>query len=237
SPSPSPSPPRPRRRRRLVLLLAATAAVVVVALAVALAPLVVGLAQTTIRIATNKGELVIDNDDEDIEVTIKQPGREPVVVLVQKGTRRALELTATDDGKIQAREQGSGLRFNTTNLELSRGDKVTFKASMLLAAKPPPAKVPDVVPGPVAAAKVDKLGTLVILNRHPTAKAFVNVITFTPPADLLKEMMEGKTAPGELMKKHNQPTASPKTLEPGESWERSMEDGQYTVMVLSIPPG
>src|SRR5262249_39171396 len=76
--SPSPTPPRPRRRRRLVLLLAAATAAVVVAVAVALAPLVVGLAQTTIRIATNKGELVIDNDDEDIEVTIKQPGHEPV---------------------------------------------------------------------------------------------------------------------------------------------------------------
>ncbi len=131
------SHPHPRSRWLKWSALAAGILLGLGVLAYFLVPSVKEFAQTVIRIATNKGELVIETEDEDIEVTIRQPGEEPQVVVVMKGSQKRLDLRAIN-GEIEAREHPSGLRFRTRELIIGRGERIGLKASMLLAEKPPP---------------------------------------------------------------------------------------------------
>jgi serine/threonine protein kinase/WD40 repeat protein len=125
--------PAPRPHRRVGLLVAVLVAVLGLAAAIALG---------VFKLGTANGELVLQADDEAIEVTIKQPGKQPVVVVVDKNTRKTVELTAVD-GEIEARELPDGLRFRTGKLTLTRGKQTVFTAEMLLAERKAPEK-----PGP-----------------------------------------------------------------------------------------
>ena len=104
------------------------------------------------------------------------PAVTQAVVVVQKGAQRTLELTAVN-GEILAKEQRTGLRFQTKELVLGRGDTVTFKASVLLAARP------MVVPVEQPAT----LGTLVIENRHARARVQVTVVGAADGLEMLQQ--------------------------------------------------
>jgi len=105
------------------------------------------LAQTVFRIATNKGYLEIEADDEDLEITVKQAGKVAVAEVVNKRTKRGFQLTA-QDGEIEVVERTpDGMRSKTTRFELSRGGKIRFTARMLLDDALPP--------GPTVFARID----------------------------------------------------------------------------------
>lgn len=129
APSAAHLPPASRRRR---LAWAALSVVVGGGLVYPWAPPVQDFAQTVIRMATNKGELVIEAEDDDIEITIKQPGKHPIVEVVDKQKSRTYELSAIG-GEIIAKEKESGLRVKTTEFTLERGGKTTLRAQVLLA--------------------------------------------------------------------------------------------------------
>ncbi|MBI1830591.1 MAG: DUF1080 domain-containing protein, partial [Planctomycetes bacterium] len=69
--------------------------------------------------------------DEDLEITIKQPGKEPIIEVVNKKTKRAVTLTAID-GEIIVKDLLGDFQQKTTALHLTRGDKKTFHARVLL---------------------------------------------------------------------------------------------------------
>jgi anti-sigma factor RsiW len=130
---------RPSKRRQR-LAWAGVAAGLLIALtlvAYLCLPPVREFAATVIRVATNQGELVIEADDADLEITIKQPGKEPVVEVVQKKTQRRFVLTAVD-GEILAEDKESGMRVKTTDFQLSRGGRQTLSAQVLLSDKTEP---------------------------------------------------------------------------------------------------
>jgi WD40 repeat protein len=114
-------------RPRLALALAALLAVV---------PLTVVYGPTVLRLATNRGELVIKTDDRDVEVTIRRPDGQPEVHVLDKQTQRQLVLRA-GDYDIDVKERG-GLRFATKKLTLSRGGREVVQAELLLATTQPP---------------------------------------------------------------------------------------------------
>jgi uncharacterized protein (TIGR03067 family) len=113
------------------------AAVIAVCLlaAVFLLPLVRELAQTVIRIATNRGVLVIEAEDKDLEITIVQADNRVVVdEKVGQRTTRTFEITATD-GEVDMQgmsEGGLGIKSKTP-FQLTRGGKVVLTARMLMA--------------------------------------------------------------------------------------------------------
>jgi serine/threonine protein kinase/WD40 repeat protein len=215
-PAPAGKPPRRRPPWWLRMAGAVAACVVLMVLAGFVIPPVHDWWMTVIRIATNRGELVIDNDDEDIEVTIKQAGADPVVVVVQKGTQRTLELTAVN-GEIDVKELRTGMRFKTNELTLSRGDKVTFKASMLLD---------------------QRAGTLVIENRHPGARLQVRIVNFAEALRLLHDGLSDTLSldPKADLSKLKIPDLMTATLAPGETLTKFLKDGSYEVTVEGIPP-
>jgi len=120
--------------RRNPVVASLTAAVAACILAYLFIPPVQELAHTVIRIATNKGMLEIEADNEDLEITIKQAGKDVVAaVVVNKKTKRTFELSATD-GQIEAKGLGDeDGRLKTTEFALARGGRKTFSAGMLLA--------------------------------------------------------------------------------------------------------
>jgi serine/threonine protein kinase len=110
-----PSAARSRFRGGLGLAVAAL-------LALSMLPVTYLFVPSIIRIASNKGELVIETDDRDVEVTIKQEGKEPLVLLVDRKTQKQLELRA-GDYELEVKEQPDGLSFRTKKFTLSRGGK------------------------------------------------------------------------------------------------------------------
>jgi uncharacterized protein (TIGR03067 family) len=121
----------PPRRRRLRSALATSLAVTLAVVGSLFFPLVQDFAQTVIRIATNTGVLEIEADDERLEVTIKQPGKEPRIAVIDKKTKRVIELAAVD-GEIMAKESPEGVQGKWTQFQLTRAGKVTFTARMLV---------------------------------------------------------------------------------------------------------
>jgi WD40 repeat protein len=112
APATQPTAPRPPRGPRLALAL--TAAGLLLALAFAgywFAPVV-------IRIATDRGEIVLQTDDADIEVVIRQGGQ--VVEVLDRKTRQKVELPA---GQYEAAVRGDSgeLRVSASRFVLRRG--------------------------------------------------------------------------------------------------------------------
>jgi serine/threonine protein kinase len=236
-------PPKHRRR-----WWAALAACFVVAAAVAASlflPTLQDLAQTAIRIATNKGVLVIEADDEDLEIAIKQPGKEPVVQIINKKTKQSFELTAVD-GEIFAKQLPDGIRAKTTEFQLIRGGKLTFRAQVLLGeAAPSPLLGPQVV-GRKRRQPAEPLateGTLVIENRHPRARIKVFIVgqmdmmkVFGNMMDAQSKFMENPADFGKFLKDVNVPEIIQFTLGPGQAWKTSLKEDQYEVTAEGDPP-
>ncbi len=126
--------PVPSSRRRLF------AAAVLLAI---VGPLAFLFAPTLIRIATNKGELVIQTDDADVEVTVTQAGAK----VLDRSSKRWFELKA-GDYEIEVREMPNGLSFFTKEFKVTRGGKVTINVKLELAAagKKPKDKEPVIRP-------------------------------------------------------------------------------------------
>jgi uncharacterized protein (TIGR03067 family) len=138
--------PAARPRRRVRVAIAGFLVVLAGIVGVSFLPPVQDLAQTVIRIATNKGVLEIVADDEDLDITVKQAGKIAVTELVSKQTKKVYELTAVD-GEIEVHEKGaagSGVKSKTP-FQLTRGGRVVLTAKMLLAN----VVVPAVDSGPV----------------------------------------------------------------------------------------
>ena len=101
----------PRPRRPWVRIAAALAI---------LAAGAVSLALITYRIQTGIGELVIESDDRDIEVIVKQGGEQ--VTIIDPRTKNRIELNA-GRYELQLAGGGAGLRLSTDTFTLKRGDK------------------------------------------------------------------------------------------------------------------
>jgi hypothetical protein len=116
--------PAPARRRGRALPIAA--------IALSLIGLVgVLFGGTIVRIATNKGELVVEiHDGENVEIVVKQNG----AVVVDKTKDRRFVLTATD-GEIEFLDPDTGVTTQTKTFRLTRGGVDRVVARMGEAAK------------------------------------------------------------------------------------------------------
>ncbi len=106
----SPKPPPRRRRRRLAIAGAAL---------LALAAAAAYFTPTILRVATNKGELMVQVEDPGIEVLVKQDG----AVVQEKSSGRSFELKAVD-GEIEVFEK-DGVHLLTKKFTLTRGGRTT----------------------------------------------------------------------------------------------------------------
>ena len=100
-----------RRRRSLSRLLIALALLLLGA---------GGLSAAVYRIATDKGEIIIETDDPSVEVVIRQGGKE--VTILDPKTQHKVELRA-GDYEIALGGVGGDLRLSTNAFTLKRGDK------------------------------------------------------------------------------------------------------------------
>ncbi len=136
-------PERPRGGRRRLLVMAGCF----------LGLLAAGLvyAPSVIRIVTNTGELVLEADDRDVEVTVQRAGAQPEVHILDRHTQRALVVTAGDyDVRVQEKD---GLQFRTKQFTLRRGGREVVTAKFV------PATVPSATPPRPAEVVVDPAST------------------------------------------------------------------------------
>lgn len=87
-----------------------------VCLAILLATVYWRNAATIVRFASNKGEVIIETDGADLEVTVRSGG----ATILDHATDRRFELTA-GDYEIGVSERPDGLKFFTKRFTLSRG--------------------------------------------------------------------------------------------------------------------
>ena len=117
---------------------------------------------TIYRVVTNKGELVIEVDDKDIEVKIVQNG----VVVQDKTAKREFTLTA-GKGEIEVTEK-NGVNLATKKFELTRNGKTTVTVTLqeLAVVRGAQAKIepkaaaggpmPKIEPGPAGVGDADR---------------------------------------------------------------------------------
>jgi WD40 repeat protein/serine/threonine protein kinase len=113
----------PQRSRRWPL--------VVAALLIGLGAGVWFFAGTIIRIATDKGELVIETDDSDVQVIVKQGG----ATIIDRTKERRFDLSAKG-GEVEFYDPDTGVRLLTKTFTLERGGKTVVQAKEDLARKP-----------------------------------------------------------------------------------------------------
>jgi serine/threonine protein kinase len=129
-------PTRPVARRRRFIL----AILVLLAL---LGPLAYLFGPTVVRVATNKGELVIESDDRDVTVTVTPAGQgqKETVTIAARG-QRSLTLTA-GDYELEVQQAG-GLHFTTTKpVTLTRGGREVVRVALVLAQARPVQSLSD----------------------------------------------------------------------------------------------
>src|SRR5262249_16774381 len=157
-------------------------------------------------------------------VTIRQTGKVAVAEVVNQKTKRVFELAA-GDCEIEVKEKDSGLRLKTTEFTLTRGGRETFRARVLL--------------GPVTH------GTLVLENRHPTARLQVGVLNVADGFNFMTDLINKKGGfdLGGIMDLANVqkfadkiPEIRKTTLAPGESRKLVLQEGKYSVIVESVTP-
>jgi hypothetical protein len=112
-------PSRGVRRRRLV------------AITTAILFLVVGLLGATVyRIATDKGELVITSESEDVEVVIKKGGK--VVRVIDTKTKKEITLELrSGEYELELKGAPEGLKLNIEKVTLTRGKETLAKIERL----------------------------------------------------------------------------------------------------------
>jgi WD40 repeat protein/tRNA A-37 threonylcarbamoyl transferase component Bud32 len=150
------APPPARERRPHSRLRLAGAGVVLLALAGTAAYF---LAAVVLRVPTDNGELVIQADDHDIEVTVT-PGQ-PDVLVVDRRTKRQLSLRP-GDYEIQVKEK-DGLQFATRKVTLTRGGREVLRAELVLAKSAPPG-APGLTPAPGSPAPPEGLPVEAVLG-------------------------------------------------------------------------
>jgi formylglycine-generating enzyme required for sulfatase activity/tRNA A-37 threonylcarbamoyl transferase component Bud32 len=117
--------------------------------AILAAALVGWLAWSVLRIDTGEGTLVVETDDPDVEVVVKQGGKQ--VTIIDPKTRREVDLKA---GKyeLELRKGKDGLKLQTKQFTLRRGDKeivrVRFEPKAGAGPDPTPAPGPKFEPLP-----------------------------------------------------------------------------------------
>jgi hypothetical protein len=114
------TPVRDRRRSRFVTVTASLAFVVTALLGVAI-----------YRIATDKGELVIQTNNNDVEVVIRQGGEEVKIVDTKTGKHFTLN---SGDYELAVKDGQKGLRISPEKMTLKRGE--TVLATITRAGKP-----------------------------------------------------------------------------------------------------
>jgi WD40 repeat protein len=101
---------------------------------------------TVVRIVTDKGELLIETDDPNIEVVVKQDG----AVVRDRSKEREFVIRAGDKGEVEFYDPETGAKAVTKKFALTRGDKARVSATMadVAAARPKPApRVEPPAPG------------------------------------------------------------------------------------------
>ncbi len=101
-----------KRGPRRLWFIAAAAAIVLLALV----PVGVLYGPTLVRIVADKGVIVIETDDKDVEVTVKGQS----AILIDHQTNREIEITAGDK-EIEVTEKPNGLHLFTKKFTLTRG--------------------------------------------------------------------------------------------------------------------
>ncbi|MBI2809087.1 MAG: protein kinase [Planctomycetes bacterium] len=96
--------------------------VALVVLALSFLPLAYLFGPQVNRIATNKGELVIETDEANIEVTIKQDG----AAIIDPTTRRRIDLTV-GDYEIELSGAKEGFQLSAKQFTLTRGGRAIVK--------------------------------------------------------------------------------------------------------------
>jgi hypothetical protein len=99
---------------------------------------------TILRLATSKGELVIEADDTDIEVTVKHPDGKDEVHVIEHRQEREWVLQP-GEYEISVKEK-DGAQFATKKLTLHRGEREVVKAELVLAGAERPAEPPKPEP-------------------------------------------------------------------------------------------
>ncbi len=126
----TPASAHPDRRRSARVMLAGLVTLLI------LLPLGYFYGGTVVRIATNKGELVIETDDPNLEVTVKGP----TATVYDKVKDRRFVLTA-GEYEVEVREEGDfGVRFSTKKFTMTRGGKERLNARVELAKVKPEEK-------------------------------------------------------------------------------------------------
>ncbi|HZU34829.1 MAG TPA: hypothetical protein VFA18_02910, partial [Gemmataceae bacterium] len=82
-----------------------------------------------VRVITNRGQLVVEVDDPDVEIVVKQGG----ATVVDHQKDRQYELTAAE-GDVDLYEAASGVRLVTKHFRLERGGRTVVDARMDVAA-------------------------------------------------------------------------------------------------------
>jgi hypothetical protein len=122
------------------------ALVAAVALAV-LGPLTYWFAPAILRIATNKGQLVIETDDPDVEVRVKRNGEQ--VTIVDAKTSKEITLQA-GTYQLELVSGKEGLALSTKQFTLACGGREIVKVRLEAAAAPAPTRPTLLAPAPGA---------------------------------------------------------------------------------------
>jgi WD40 repeat protein len=120
-------PPLPRRRRNLRRWLAAA-----VLLLAVLGGLGWWFGDAAVRFARDEGELVLEADDRDLDVTIRAGGGAAINFPLERHSQNALRLFP-GDYEIEARDR-DGRRFGPTSVHLRRGGREVVSAARDLGA-------------------------------------------------------------------------------------------------------
>ena len=92
------------------------------------------------RLATDKGELVIEADDPSIEVLVKQGGKQ--VTIIDTETKNRVELKAGKyELELSPEKRGAALRLSTDSFTLKRGDTTVVSVRRI-----PPQATPATLP-------------------------------------------------------------------------------------------
>lgn len=164
-PSPLLAPSRPQSRR--LVLLSALAL---------LFPLGLLLGGTIIRVATHKGEIVVELDDPHLEVRVIQNG-----VVVQDKTKQRDFVVSAGDGILEVYEKDGIGPLVTKQFTLNRGDKITLKITLAeladAKAKDPTPTSPQPTPPPATRPDPDRRAANFVLAKGGGIKVKVGDIT------------------------------------------------------------
>jgi serine/threonine protein kinase len=179
----------PRPRRPWVWIAAALALLPIVAVSLAL------ILYQLSSIPTPTGELVIESDDPDIEVIVKQGGQQ--VTIVAPKTRNRIELKA-GQYELQLAGEGEGLKLSTDTFTLERGGKTVVTVRREPPVQAPQLKPPAVTQGEPRPAIAISPRTKAILAKltEPIAMDFANETSLEDVLTYIKQATAMPFDPG-----------------------------------------